>query len=205
MRNVFILVGAGSGNDIDGFRRLSANNINHEIFAFEPTPNRAEQLRKYYPEVTVIEAAASVLNGTTTLYVCNDSDGNSITKNKTLVAPRYRRTGSTISVNTIDICEWILENFTKDDHITMVLDIEGSEYEVITKMTYMGLLGWIDELYVEFHGRKLKCFDIQFEKNMIQMLIDKFGDNVYIDKYYQPEAFKLLNSEYRDKMTKAII
>ena len=37
----------------------------------------------------------------------------------------------TIKVESIDLSQWIINNFSKNDHIVLKMDIEGSEYEIL--------------------------------------------------------------------------
>ena len=56
-----------------------------------------------------------------------------------------------IIVKSIDFGQWLKKNYTKDCHIVVSFDIEGSEYEVLKKMVEDGTIEYIDSLYSEFH------------------------------------------------------
>ena len=45
----------------------------------------------------------------------------------------------------------MLETFTPEDYLILKLDIEGAEYDVLERLTDANLLGWLNELYVEYH------------------------------------------------------
>ena len=47
-----------------------------------------------------------------------------------------------------------MENFNKEDHIVLKLDIEGAEYELVEKMEKDGSLEYITEIHGEIHGPK---------------------------------------------------
>jgi hypothetical protein len=77
----------------------------------------------------------------------------------------------------------------------MVIDIEGGEYDLLQGMYDAGLWSWIDEMYVEFHGTKLKEFDMQIENDLTDKLIEFYGDNVYIFRKHNHDQFVKLNAE----------
>ena len=59
------------------------------------------------------------------------------------------------TVESIDLGKWIMEKFSKDDHIILKLDTEGAEYEIIERMVNDGSIEYVDKFYCEIHG--LKC------------------------------------------------
>jgi hypothetical protein len=61
----------------------------------------------------------------------------------------------------IDFSSWIAGNFAESDYLIVKMDIEGSEYAVLDKMASDGTLGWVDELYVEWHERLVPYVDAE--------------------------------------------
>lgn len=51
----------------------------------------------------------------------------------------------------IDLARFIKENFTPEDYLILKLDIEGAEYDVLERLLFCNVLGWLNELYVEYH------------------------------------------------------
>jgi hypothetical protein len=100
-------------------------------------------------------------------------------------------------VEAVDIAKWLRETVLEDSYNVMVIDIEGAEYDVVNHLKENNLLSWINELYIEFHGEKIKEFDMRREKSMVDMLIDFYKENVYIENYYQSDKFSEMNSEIR--------
>jgi len=190
MRKVFIDLGAGSGDDIKGYYNLYPGNKLHEIYAFEPNPRRTIGIAERYPAAHVYTAAAGVEDTTSKLYLGNSLNTNSLNINKVSV-----NKNNYIDVRVIDICKWMKNNFSYDDYITMVIDIEGGEYEVLQAMYDQQLWEWVDQLYVEFHGEKLANFDIEIENTLVDKLIDFYGDRVYIYRKHQHQQFLKLNAE----------
>lgn len=190
MRHIFIDLGAGSGDDIKGFYSLGLQNKLAEVYAFEANPQRTEGIKKRFPNITVYTAAAGTEDTVTKMYLGKTLNTSSLNINKvTIEKNRY------IEVEVIDLCRWMKENFDAQDYITMVMDIEGGEYELVDNLRETGLINWINEFYIEFHGTKLDNFDINIENNMVDYLIEKFKNNVYIYRKHQHEQFLKLNAE----------
>lgn len=190
MRNIFIDLGAGSGDDIKGYYDLDPDNKDHEIFAFEANPHRVELLKKRYSNITIFNAAAGVTNGKLNFYLSRNPDSSSLNKNKSGIDRK-----NVINVDVVNIAEWIKFNFKPTDYITMVMDIEGGEYDVLEHMWKTDCWHWINEFYVEFHGEKIAGFDLSIENDLTQRLIEYYGDNVYIFRKHQHEKFLRLNLE----------
>ena len=77
------------------------------------------------------------------------SHGHSVCREKGNIDPdKY------IEAECIDFGAWIKNNFSKDDHIIVRMDIEGAEYEVLRHIVQDGSIEYIDRLLVEFHHRK---------------------------------------------------
>ena len=91
------------------------------------------------------------------------------------------------------------EHCTADDRIVLVMDIEGAEFSILPAMREAGLIEWLDEFYMEFHGRKLEGFDMNVEQEWIEHLKEVLGEKVYICGVYQHEQFAKLNSEERPR------
>jgi hypothetical protein len=56
-----------------------------------------------------------------------------------------------IDVGCVDFSEWICSVTRVHDNVTLKLDIEGSEYEVLWKMIKDGSISRVKKLYIEFH------------------------------------------------------
>jgi len=71
-------------------------------------------------------------------------------------------------VNTLDLSNFIKHNFKQDDVITLRLDVEGAEYEILRKFIIDGVLCYFDRIEYEAHAffsvenRKFKVFDAVF-------------------------------------------
>jgi FkbM family methyltransferase len=206
LKNLIIL-GAASGHDINRFIRKTPNSETWNIYGFEPALDQFLALDhrfREYDNIHCINAAAATYDGISRLYECRDfshppdcknqKNGRSINPLKVNVISHFKE------VEAIDIAKWLRETVQKDSYNIMVIDIEGSEYDVIDHLKENDLLSWINELYIEFHGEKIKDFDMNREKSMVDMLIDFYKENVYIENYYQSDKFSEMNSEVRRAM-----
>lgn len=190
MRHVFINVGAGKGSDIDGFLKIDPSYSNWEIFAFECNPELIKTISEKYPDIQLIPLAASTVDQSSKLYLGNSYVNSSLISSKINVSEeRY------LEVGTINISKWLMDNFKKEDYIILTLDIEGAEYPVIEKMINDDSLDFIDELYIEFHGKKIPDITLEYEESLVNYLIRRFKDKVYIYEYHNHEQFIKLNQE----------
>lgn len=190
MRKIFIDLGAGSGDDIKGYYNLAPDNYLHEVFAFEANPKRVEGIKKRYPYINVYTAAAGMDDTTVKLYLGGSLNTSSTNENKVSIS-----TDKYVETSMIDLPRWMEENFTQDDYITMVMDIEGGEYDLLQGLYDAGLWFWINEMYVEFHGEKLRDFDMRIEEKLTNKLIDFYDDKVYIFRKHNHKQFVKLNAE----------
>lgn len=190
MRKAFIDLGAGSGDDIQGYYKLHAENKTHAVYAFEPNPSRVSQIQKRFPNVTVYNAAAGVQDAKSKMFLGNHPNTSSLLKEKVSI-----NVNNYIEVQEMDFCKWLKENFTAEDYITLVIDIEGGEYQLLEEMRKQDLWSWIDQIYVEFHGTKLAGFDMKIEEDLTEDLIRFYDKNAYIYRKHQHEGFLRLNAE----------
>ena len=185
MRKIFLDVGANKGQNTDNFRKTYGDS--YEIFAFEPDERIFEMLQEKFEDdskVTLFHAGASNIDGEKTLYFGSHSAGNSLREDKTTF-----KSSRTAQVQTVNLSKWIQENFTKEDEIILYLDIEGEEYAVLQEIIDDDILDWFDEMYVEFHEKKLADLDIKVHDRIMQTLIDVLDKKVYIHAKYQDKDY----------------
>ena len=61
-----------------------------------------------------------------------------------------------IEAECLDFSKWLSTNMKPYYDITLKLDIEGAEYDVLWKMINDGTIRYIKKLYVEFHLEHLQ-------------------------------------------------
>jgi FkbM family methyltransferase len=81
-------------------------------------------------------------------------------------------------VDCIDISEFI-SKFDVNDYIIMKLDVEGAEYPILEKMIENKTIGYINELYVEWHNHMLKN---KFNQNSI--IENIYRNNIILHPWY---------------------
>lgn len=165
-------------------------NDDFELYAFEANPNLVSQFQKV-DNLNLYQKAVWIEDGTMQFYL-GSALSSTLLKNKKTGGIRNDHF---IYVECIDLDAWIRKNFSKQDNIILLMDIEGAEYDIIDKMNENGSLDYINKFYLEFHGDKLKEFDIQREYDIMNMLIEKFEKNIYIYRQYQHEEFQKLNHD----------
>lgn len=73
-------------------------------------------------------------------------------------------------VPCIDLSDFIISNFDKNDNIIIKMDIEGSEYHTLEKMIETGAIKYVNNISVEWHSRflqkKVKESILEREKNI---------------------------------------
>ena len=94
-----------------------------------------------------------------------------------------------VDVDCLNISNFILNNFDKDDYIILKIDIEGAEYKLLNHMLSTNALTYINDLFVEFHLDKIT--DITKEQH--DSLINKLQDIgfMYPDIAWEKENINL--------------
>jgi len=81
-----------------------------------------------------------------------------------------------ITVECIDLSEWIKDNFSSNDYIILKTDIEGAEYEVLEKICNDGTIQYINEIYSEFH--RTRCGVSKARERHLVKNIKKHGISI---------------------------
>jgi FkbM family methyltransferase len=77
-------------------------------------------------------------------------------------------------INTIDFSKYLFENFKEDDHITLKVNIEGKEYDLLEHLLDTGSMKYIDVCYVEWHVSKFKK-NKKINKERHANLVERLG------------------------------
>lgn len=126
-----------------------------KIYVFEPNPTFYSSYDG--SNFTLIKKAIWTEACTLPFYVSKDANqvASSILQEKLCkvnaeIRPFFYETP--IEVECVDFSEWIKENIKPYDNLTVKLDIEGAEYDVLWKLIKDGTISYIKKLYVEFHS-----------------------------------------------------
>jgi FkbM family methyltransferase len=197
MKKVFLDCGANNGCSFRAFKEYYPDWRQYDVHCFEPNPWFKSAFQSlpvtYHPDAVWIE------DGEMDFYLTGMASSTLLEEK---VKAQNKQVQALVKVPTIDLSKWIMENFNKDDHIVLKLDIEGAEYELVEKMEKDGSLEYISEVHGEIHGPKCgKGFDDDMK------LIRSFKDHG-LDIYAWSAAddedmtFKknILNEEYMIKV-----
>ena len=150
----------GGGNDRFLMERYLKNWLPFDkIFVFEPNPLFYNSYKG--SNLIFIPKAIWTEDCKMPLYLSKDSRqvGSSIIKEKLcrikdkMIKDFHEKP---IEVECIDFSKWIKDNIKPYWKLTVKLDIEGAEYDVLWKLIKDGTIKYIKELYVEFHANHLQ-------------------------------------------------
>jgi FkbM family methyltransferase len=167
------------------------------------------KIKKYYQvlhsykskKIKIFNEAVSVEDGYKKFYDSGDTSSSLIDR---------ERTKNIITVKTINLSKYILENFDKKDFIIIKLDIEGSEYDVIDHFIKNGIFSYIDIFFAEIHGSKTgkslsdsinlinkvsSCGHKIYEWEAVDFKYDNFKKN-----YYTIDKIKLYHAKWDKKI-----
>lgn len=173
MRKIFLDCGTHLGQGLEKITRARQIDNSWEIYTWEANPYTYEKFirSKKFPNLRIasFNKAINSENGSVVLniehattkhssQVTNTGQGTTILNDENW-RPNVRKRGSLneqLTVESIDISEWIRNNCNKNDFIILKLDIEGAEYNVLEKLIETRIISYINEIFVEWHGHFLK-------------------------------------------------
>lgn len=168
---IFFDIGAHKGESCDLFLKAKPN---FRVLCFEPDPrNQKIILQKGYD---LIKGCAWTYDGTIKLYT-GLPESNSVYSSKTTGGINKNRF---IWVKCFDLAKFI----RKDDYTIIKMNCEGAEYDLIPHLKNSGVLGWVNEWYVQWHWHKI---GLSKEKH------DKISGMIESKPWYamMPKKFKL--------------
>ena len=150
--NVFV---DGGGNDCNTINKYLKKFHNFDkIYVFEPNPFFHDSYRN--SNFILVKKAIWTSNCQLPFYVSKDDRqiASSLLEDKLCKVNseiKYFFHDETIQVECVDFGEWIKEHIQPHHNLTLKLDIEGAEYDVLWKMIHDGTIKYIQNLFVEFH------------------------------------------------------
>jgi FkbM family methyltransferase len=177
-KKVFINVGANVGEEALKFDKL---NPGCDIYMIEPFQKCIDQL-KWYQSVgqltnaTIIEKAAYIKDGNITFYEGKPMKGGSPSESGSICKEKTTNmSGNHYTIECFDFSKW-LKQF-KDDFVYVHMDIEGGEYEVLPKLFEDGTIDIVNIFGCEFHTGKISDISEDVDKELINKLEEKFGND----------------------------
>ncbi|WP_018702958.1 FkbM family methyltransferase [Anaeromusa acidaminophila] len=131
--------------DVGGYKGQWASDIysryNCRILIFEPVGEFAENIRKRFVRNDKIEVFEVALGGRSRKeHIQLSQDGSSI----------YRKGNKYQVIEVVDIAEFLLEHKIEKINL-MKINIEGGEYEVLSRLIETGFISKIENIQVQFH------------------------------------------------------
>lgn len=80
-----------------------------------------------------------------------------------------------LQITCIDFAQWIKDHCDQQDYIVCKLDIEGAEYQVLSRMLDLGVMSWIDCLYVEWHAQMINNTELLEQEVDLKKAINCLG------------------------------
>ncbi len=153
MRKVFLDCGGYDGRAAVKFNQFFPD---FEIYSFEP--NIA--LYPVNKKINFLPFAVWVQNCNLDFYLDEkDYDGSSVFKEKkNIVGGRHTK------IQGIDFNSYVKSYFDKDDFIIIKMNIEGAEYKVLNKMLRSNAISYINEIFIEFHYKKMGVSEKEHNK-----------------------------------------
>ena len=159
----FIDCGSHCGESIARAKDYWGSDTN--VIGFEAIPYFANELSKLYEDDDTVMIQNSIVWDKSTikrLYVSDNwTDGSSVYLDKGLnEGKRTVSESAYIDVQAFDLSNWILDTFEKDIYVILKLDVEGAEFRILNKMIEDGSIEYIDELWGEWHDKKIDTPEI---------------------------------------------
>jgi len=164
MKHIFLDCGANNGCSVRKFKEERDPNNEYEYHSFEANSAFLEDIKS--AGAHCYHKAVWVKDEDVTFYVvvvdkygrrgANKTGASTLNEEKNKLNLKNHKEVKPVTVEGIDFSSWVSKNFSKDDHIVLKMDIEGSEYEVLEKMIKDKSFEMIDELLIEFHWKKCK-------------------------------------------------
>lgn len=172
MKKIILDCGSHLGESVRKFRNISPND-ECDFYMFEPNTYLFNRFNSdpEFDNCKKYNKAISNKNDLVKLWGCTynkNSVGSTLEKSK--ANWDNIKENDFIEIESIDISDFIKNNFSKDDYIILKLDIEGAEYDAIEKLLETNIINYIDELYCEFHTQWLAPEFVQRENNIRKKL-----------------------------------
>ena len=193
MRKVFIDIGSHVGQSIDQFYEEIPDAEDWKIYAFEPIQydNLMRHVQVHYNNVVCLKGVVGIRDSETTIYPVPDGgQGASVVSGKLTGGIQYEKG---VAVRSIDFIQWFKANIRSDDLVVVKVNIEGGEYELMTRLSE--IMPYIHGIWVKLHHLK---FEAGHKLEMLKALetfrakLSQFKTFVFLDTSEDPYRFAWL-------------
>jgi len=151
MKNVFLDCGAMDGDVTARWMKTFAD---WDYYLFEADPCKADELGARFADcanVRVKHCAVWDEGDVLLLHRREKPCGSTFFADKTTGGEEV----AIEPVPAVDFGVWVEDHLSESDCVVMKLNVEGAEYRVIRRMAEVGVLAWVDVLYVGWHACKV--------------------------------------------------
>jgi FkbM family methyltransferase len=145
---------------------------NHWTYSFEPNLYYASFFNNLHRH-THVPKACWIADGSHEYYVATCARGNlksgTLLKEKALACKLKNKTKV---VPTIDVSNWMLQNLKPTDFVLFRLNVEGAEYDVVTRMHATGTLKLVDRVSIEYHSQWMSNRDKSDDEQLNAVLAE---------------------------------
>jgi FkbM family methyltransferase len=157
-RHLFVDCGGHDGCSVRRFISEFDPKARFDMVSFEPNESFRQRFADF-PRHHLVQAAVHDREGAQQFYLDReDGDGSTLFRDKlTSETGGYGEldTAHPVTVLTIDLSKWLLENTRPSDYVILKLDVEGAEYDILEKMIRDGSLDRVRHLFIEWHWNKV--------------------------------------------------
>ena len=156
-----------------------------KYIGFEPVPEFCKKLLRKFKsnsKVKIKNAAIGVKDRKDATFYLDKTTLNNkkifIGKGSSLI--EGMQSGETIKIKEISLSNYIINNFRKSDHLTVKVDIEGMEYDVLEDIIDTGAINYVDRMFCEWHIEQLTRKTDRGEKSILERhdkLINKIKES----------------------------
>jgi len=175
MKNIFLDCGANNNCSARLFRKLYDEKMKYKIYSFECEPKFKDRFSdiqnlEFIPKAVWIEDGALEFYRDITGHKTGRMQyiGGSLLKAKTSAQLDKK---NPLVVESIDFSKWVKETLNKEDYIILKMDIEGAEYKVLEKMFREGTFDYMNELWIEWHWKKVQMTEDEHKRIADQIKI----------------------------------
>ena len=166
---IFIDLGAYKGDTLETALKMFSDFDN--FYAFEPLKGHFDIMQARFgnnENTFLINAAADIVTGKKIFYLGRGSSAEEA--GSLFIRKKDVHKDKAVMVETVDISQFIINTFHRDDTIVLKLDIEGKEYDVLEKMLADDSICYISKLYCEWHNYLLEEISQERHEKLLSAL-----------------------------------